>query len=179
MHGDFGNSTSFGNVLLLICYILLASQYNIGAVITGRHFRNPISLAKEIMKNLYHCALSGDGVLKFVKKYLPNIPTCEPRELITDQVRGIVSYEDFNEWIKSYSANIPTQECGQPKDDKPKEPNSSADTVSAVALDCHGHFACAMSTGARKFLLYQILFQSSELSLMICGVFTFTEKSGQ
>ena len=56
-----------------------------GAVISGRHFRNPVSLAKEIMKNSNHCALSGEGALKFAKTQ--NFPFCYPEQLISERYK--------------------------------------------------------------------------------------------
>ena len=35
---------------------------------SARHYRNPVSLAKLIMTDSEHCALSGEGALKFAKK---------------------------------------------------------------------------------------------------------------
>lgn len=57
--------------------ILLTS---LGAVISGRHFKNPVSLSKKIMYESSYCALSGDGALEFARE--KNFPICKPEELI-------------------------------------------------------------------------------------------------
>ncbi len=109
----------------------------LGAVISGRRFRNPVSLAKKIMYDSPHCALSGDGALKFAMDN--NFPICEPDELISQQARQRpqVSYKDTPKYVDYMLLDIPVEET---LDD-------FMDTVSAVALDVNGHFACATSTG--------------------------------
>ena len=77
------------------------------------------------MDETLHCALTGDGALKFAESV--NFPTCEPAELISDEAE---SYrEDFQNVVNHYFAG------------------NTHDTVTAVALDSYGHFACATSTG--------------------------------
>ena len=74
---------------------LLNLLISLDAVISGRHFRNPVSLAKKVMYDSRHCALSGDGALKFATN--KNFPTCDPDELMPEQARKKlrVSYEDY------------------------------------------------------------------------------------
>ena len=102
-------------------------------MISGRHFRNPVSLAKKIMRESPHCALTGDGALKFATDN--NLPICDPDELISQQAREkvSVSYEDYLKYVSYYYEGKPVQE--------------TQDTVAAVALDVNGHLACATSTG--------------------------------
>ena len=82
-----------------------------------------------------HCALSGDGALKFAEDEKINFPTCEPDELISQiaKEKVSVSYEHYLEYVSYYY------------DGKP----ASQDTVSAVAMDANGRLACALSTGTR------------------------------
>ena len=38
---------------------------SLGAVISGRYFRNPVALAKLILKDTLHCTPRGQGALRF------------------------------------------------------------------------------------------------------------------
>ncbi len=113
---------------------------SLGAVICGRNFLNPVSLARKIMYDSPHCVLSGDGALKFAKD--EKFPTCDPEELISPLAKEkmSVSYEDYLKWASYYYDGKPVQET-----------LDCPDTVSAVALDAKGHLACATSTGTSKF----------------------------
>ncbi|CAB3981311.1 isoaspartyl peptidase L-asparaginase-like [Paramuricea clavata] len=112
-----------------------------GAVISGRHFKNPVSLSKIIMYESSHCALSGDGALQFAQR--KGFPKCDPGELISELAREKVkvSYEDYLGYVKYYYGSKPLGK-------------ETHDTVSAVAMDTYGHLACAMSTGTCKSLLF-------------------------
>ena len=52
-------------------------------MISGRHFRNPVSLAKKIMNDSPHCALTGEGALEFARD--ENFPICNPDQLINQK----------------------------------------------------------------------------------------------
>ncbi|CAB4042476.1 isoaspartyl peptidase L-asparaginase-like, partial [Paramuricea clavata] len=103
------------------------------AVISGRHFLNPVSLSKIIMYESPHCALSGDGALEFARQ--KEFPICSAEELISEPARqkATVSFENY---LKSVMHQI----CG------PLPVQETQDTVSAVAMDSDGRLACAMST---------------------------------
>ena len=107
----------------------------------AQHFRNPVSISRKIMEKGLHCALTGDGALKFAKSI--NFPTCEPDELITEDARFYRAErlvkddkEDFEDFVEHYHSG------------------KTSDTVTAVALDCFGHFACATSTGLTSHYLF-------------------------
>ena len=141
---------------------------------SGRHFRNPVSLAKLIMNDTYHCGLSGEGALKFAKQ--KGFPvTQDVKKLISKTAEKTkVSYDDFVDYVnvtmrgrpvtnRDNSRNMVSAAVGEdsgettsaiPGDFSGGDDTSSAvvrsecsDTVSAVARDIHGHFACAVSTG--------------------------------
>ncbi|XP_028392650.1 isoaspartyl peptidase/L-asparaginase-like [Dendronephthya gigantea] len=100
----------------------------IEAVISGRYFRNPVSLAKKIMNDTQYCALSGEGALNYAIEQ--GFPTCGPNQLITQRQRNSqIRYLGFNDYIPLGLPVTPT------------------DTVSAVARDANGRLACAVSTG--------------------------------
>ncbi|CAB4025766.1 isoaspartyl peptidase L-asparaginase-like, partial [Paramuricea clavata] len=118
-----------------------------GAVISGRHFKNPVSLSKIIMYESPHCVLSGDGALEFagIKKF----PTCKPEELISEQAREKVkvSYKNYLDYVKYYYDGKPIgEETGDTLSAVAMDTDGHGDTVSAVAMDTNGHLACAMST---------------------------------
>ena len=70
------------------------------------------------MEKTPHCALSGDGALKFAKS--EGFPYFEPNELIGPRIE------------KTWSS---------------KPPYWRFDTVCAVAIDSKGKLACALSAG--------------------------------
>ena len=84
-----------------------------------------------------HCALTGDGALKFDEENGFNL-RCDPQELTekTEPPAADSNREDFDQYSKH------SLEFGGVN-----EAMAAADTVSAVAIDSNGHFACATSTG--------------------------------
>ena len=109
-------------------------------MISGRHFRHPVSLARKIMYESPHCALSADGALKFAQlKQFDDI--CEPEELISQKARERVkiSYKDYLDYVKHHYGRIPIEAEGRNQ--------QTYDTVSAVAMDDNGNLACPTSTG--------------------------------
>ena len=92
-----------------------------GAVIGGKYFIHPVSVAKKIMTETKHCALSANGALKFAHTH--NIPHCAPKDLIS-QLTTPGTDDEYPAWKR---------EIG--------------DTVSSVAMDSKGTLACATSTG--------------------------------
>ena len=96
---------------LIILYIINFIQFIfcLGAVITGKHFLHPVSLAKKIMTESPHCALSGDGAFNFAEKQ--NIPRCAPKELVSRQ-RTLVSQKDHPDWVNFNYQNRPREQIG-------------------------------------------------------------------
>ena len=104
-------------------------------MISGRHFRNPVSLAKRIMYESRHCALSADGARKFAERHDIDFPTCDPADLISEPAKNrSIKSKDFPKFKDYYYKGKPLQD-------------QESDTVSAVAMDKNGHLACATSTG--------------------------------
>lgn len=105
-----------------------------GAVAAVQNILHPVSLARRIMSETEHVMLVGNGALDFAKQQ--GIEILDPKSLLTEREL------DFFEKIKndpSFTTEIPFEQMPM-------------DTVGAVAMDVHGNFAAATSTGgtARK-----------------------------
>jgi hypothetical protein len=109
----------------------------------ARHFSNPVSLSRKIMEKSYHCALSGEGALRFAERI--GFPICDPNDLIDEEIEErtrAFTNERYLDIIKSYDGTPVAAEIA-------RDPYNY-DSASAVALDSNGHFACAISTGNIK-----------------------------
>jgi beta-aspartyl-peptidase (threonine type) len=106
-----------------------------GAVMAVRRFINPVKLARKVMDDGVHCALSGDGALEFAREI--NFPICNPKELKekNPNQKLDINNQDYQDYVHYRYAGEPLQESW------------SRDTVSAVAMDDNGHLACATSSG--------------------------------
>jgi isoaspartyl peptidase/L-asparaginase-like protein (Ntn-hydrolase superfamily) len=128
--------------MLKFKYTNSVSQF-LGAVMGARHFSNPVSISRKIMEESYHCALSGDGALKFAKeKGFSGI--CDPGDLVEEEISLKIDYEKYPEFVESYFG-------GKTSRDSPEF--YTYDTVSAVAMDENGRLACATSTGNIKVVI--------------------------
>ncbi|XP_028401850.1 isoaspartyl peptidase/L-asparaginase-like [Dendronephthya gigantea] len=117
--------------------IMDGKKMSAGAVITVSHFRHPVSLSRKIMDESSHCALSGEGALEFARS--KNFPTLEdPNELkAPTSLNMVIQHHNFDKFVEYHYAGKPMIDSN----------NEGHDTVSAVALDANGNFACAASTG--------------------------------
>ena len=86
------------------------------------------------MENLHHCALTGDGAREFAEKY--GFDVCAPRDLIINDKK--FTYDGYVSTI---------EKCFGPGSVPKQDSQRYGDTVTAVAMDANGHFACATSTG--------------------------------
>ena len=99
---------------------------------SARHFRNPVSMAKLIMKNSRHCALSGEGALKFARKERFS-GICEVNELISQRSKNMkVSEDNSDDFVDVTMRGVLV-----------KETDDSRNMASAVAREGRGDTAMA------------------------------------
>ena len=102
-----------------------------GAVTGVRHIRNPIELARDVMRNSNHVLLMGEGAEKFA---------FEQGHEYTEQ--------DYFFTDRRYEQLISMREKGMFALSESRYPDDRKHgTVGAVALDQHGNLAAATSTG--------------------------------
>ena len=116
--------------------IMDGNEMNTGAVMAARHFIHPVQLARKVMDDGAHCALSGDGALEFAQEI--GFPINNPEDLIGENPNQKIHVckKDFEKFVDyRYYHGEPLKE------------SQSCDTVSAVAMDDKGNLAFATSSG--------------------------------
>lgn len=117
--------------------IMDGSTLDAGAVAGVTTVKNPINLAREVMKNSPHVMLSGKGAEQFAKER--NIEIVVPAYFHTEE--RMKSLERVQEKIKNKEANKKTAFYDADIKD------SKFGTVGCAALDRHGNLAAGTSTG--------------------------------
>ncbi len=123
---------------------------------TVRRILNPVELARKVMDDSHHCALSGDGALEFAR--IKNVPICNPKELKGHNRNQKLVFEnkyygEFVEYrykggsLKERQTGHTENQTGDTENQTDDTENQTGDTVSAVAMDAEGHLACATSSG--------------------------------
>ena len=112
---------------------------------SGRNFRNPVKLSRKIMDDpkLPHCALTGVGALEYARQI--NFRIVDQDALISEHAKNRVriTRENYTDYVKNHYKGEPVEVS--------QNQRNLHDTVSAVAFDAYGHFACATSTGELYF----------------------------
>lgn len=104
----------------------------VGAVACVRTVRNPIRLAREVMRS-DHVLLVGDGAERFAREV--GVETCDPAALVVDRERA-----RLETWRRD-AATADPRDAFQHRSDGPRG------TVGAVAVDRGGNLAAGGSTG--------------------------------
>ncbi|MFC5078775.1 Isoaspartyl peptidase precursor [Vibrio thalassae] len=111
--------------------VMHGAAMDAGAVAGIRHIRNPIELARDVMRNSDHVLLIGEGAEKFA---------FERQYEYTEQ--------DYFFTERRYDQLLSMKEKGLFALSESKYPDDKKyGTVGAVALDSHGNLAAATSTG--------------------------------
>ena len=131
--------------------IMDGKRINTGAVMALSRFLHPVRLARKVMDDGRHCALSGDGALEFAREIGYNSFICNPKKLKGQNPNQTLNIDIENyETFASHRYNgEPVQESqfGETDGNEPLQESQSYDTVSAVAMDAQEHLACATSSG--------------------------------
>ncbi|AYV21157.1 isoaspartyl peptidase/L-asparaginase family protein [Vibrio mediterranei] len=111
--------------------VMHGAAMDAGAVAGVRHIRNPIELARDVMRDSDHVLLIGEGAEKFA---------FEHQHEYTEQ--------DYFFTERRYEQLLSMKEKGMFALSESKYPDDKKyGTVGAVALDSHGNLAAATSTG--------------------------------
>ncbi len=123
--GSFLNEEGF---VELDAIIMDGATLNVGAVAAVRNIKNPVVLARKVMELTEHVLLVGEGANKFAKKI--GMKTVDLSELVLER--------EIERWKKFKEGEISIEKLFE---------QTPRGTVGAVALDKHGNFAAATSTG--------------------------------
>ncbi len=123
--GSFLNEEGF---VELDAIIMDGATLNVGAVAAVRNIKNPVVLARKVMELTEHVLLVGEGANRFAKKI--GMKTVDLSELVLER--------EIERWKKFKEGKISIEKLFE---------QTPKGTVGAVALDKHGNFAAATSTG--------------------------------
>ncbi|MGF1779151.1 isoaspartyl peptidase/L-asparaginase family protein [Vibrio nomapromontoriensis] len=111
--------------------VMHGAEMDAGAVAGVRHIRNPIELARDVMRDSDHVLLIGEGAEKFAFEH--QHPYTEQDYFFTERrYEQLLSMKEKGVFALSESKYPDDKKYG---------------TVGAVALDSHGNLAAATSTG--------------------------------
>jgi beta-aspartyl-peptidase (threonine type) len=127
-----GSSLTLQGTVEMDAAIMDGIDLSAGAVALVRDVKNPIRLARLVMERTEHVLIAGESAEQLAKAF--SLPKCNP---ITIRRRRMYLK------LKKESKAQPTKNVLLLRD----HPEILTDTVGAVALDQHGNFAAAASTG--------------------------------
>lgn len=112
-----------------------------GAVGSLRGYEHPISVARKVMEELPHVLIVGDGAARFAAEM-----GFQKRNLLTSEAEQL--------WRQRLEEEIPPGRMGELRyRERMRElahmaadPERANETVTVMALDAHGDFACGVST---------------------------------
>jgi len=127
-----GSSLSLLGTVEMDAAIMDGTDLSAGAVALVRDVKNPIRLARLVMERTDHVLIAGKSAEQLAKAF--SLPKCNP---VTPRRRRMYLK------LKKESEAQPTKNTLLLRE----HPEILTDTVGAVALDGHGDFAAAASTG--------------------------------
>lgn len=110
-----------------------------GAIAGVRHIRNPIQLARDVLRHSNHVLLIGEGAEQFAFQQ-GHVYTEQDYFFTERRYEQLQNMKQQDSFALSESAHQPASTSQYPDDKK-------FGTVGAVALDQHGNLAAATSTG--------------------------------
>lgn len=117
-------------------------QFLSGAVVAVRRLLYPVTIARKIMVESPHCALSGEGALEFAEPQGTFEGTSASEDLDGRQSnRSSIRNDRFDNYSGKMVGELPS------KEKLDQRVRDSFDSVAAVAIDENGHLACANSSG--------------------------------
>lgn len=121
---------------------VMDSRKNCGAVIGITNVKNPIKVAREIIK-IPHIILCGEGAVRFARArgYEYYDKTSEYSKKRLSWAKKCIRENKYPKWAMHWKKNANLLE------------KLECDTVGAVAMDRYGNFAAASSTGGISFML--------------------------
>lgn len=126
-----------------------------GAAAALQRIRNPIRLARAVLKNCPHMMLVAEGAERFAKQH--GIPLCAPEDLVSPAEREAWSH------------------CKEDKHAAEHHRGHEQGTVGAVAMDSHGRVFAATSTGGTCCKLPG---RVGDSPLIGCGCYADAEAGG-
>ncbi|HUO43221.1 MAG TPA: isoaspartyl peptidase/L-asparaginase [Methylomirabilota bacterium] len=127
-----GSALTYRGTVEMDAAIMDGKTLSAGAVALVHNVKNPVRLARLVMERTDHVLIAGESAEQLAKVF--SLPKCNP---ITARRRRMYMK------LKKETKNLPTKNSLLLRD----RPGILTDTVGAVALDLHGNFAAAASTG--------------------------------
>jgi len=127
-----GSALTYRGTVEMDAAIMDGKNLSAGAVALVHTVKNPVRLARLVMEKTDHVLIAGESAEQLARAF--SLPKCNP---ITARRRKM--YLELKKETRSHPTKNSLLLCDRPQ--------ILTDTVGAVALDLHGNFAAAASTG--------------------------------
>lgn len=143
----YGGLPNADGIVELDAAIMDGTRHHAGAVASLREFKNPISVARQVLEKTKHTTLAGQGAFQFALRM-----GFHPQQLLTP--------ESLKKWM-DWKAD-PHRETFW------RDPTENHDTIGMVATDGKGHVVSGCSTSG---LAWKIPGRVGDSPLVGCGVY--------